>query len=685
MSASFFESINNNQTYTTKLICSLASGSRVCDILKIKPISYVKKHLVETQNHLESVLNSRSEAMFEILIKEHFSSLTPSRARPYKILAEMTALKEEVNLIFFNGKSMFIKNYFKSNTKYIIYGRLDETKYGFTISHPRIEKETKNGDLEAKYPLTGSLTQAVVKSYIKKYLSFIDQKDWLSETNLELISLKDALIQLHFPKTEEEITKAIERLAFDEILAKSLAEKYANFVVKKSTGRIIHTDKNLIKEARATLSFNLTECQENAIKDIITDQESAKVLTRMLHGDVGSGKSIVAILTSLNTVEAGFQAAIMAPTFILAKQLFFECKKICDKLKINVVFMSGKDTAKTRRQNLEQVSTGKAQIICGTHALFTEDVEFCNLGFVVIDEQHRFGTEQRMSLALKGSKDGVVPKILFMSATPIPRSLFMALYGDLNLSYLKYKPPGRKQINTVITSKTKLEELVIGLKRKIDAGAKIYWICPLIEESDVAKGTSISERHKYLCKYFKSEDIEVMHGKLKEKEKEECMQNFLSGTAKVLLATTVVEVGVNVPDATIIVIENAETFGLATLHQLRGRVGRSDLESFCILLHGKVSQETLKRLVILKNHDSGFDIAEEDMKMRGFGSIFGKMQSGFNDYTFFSTDTKPEIPMLAKKLANEIFETDPNLKENPEIKNLMKFYNYDKYIHYILH
>jgi ATP-dependent DNA helicase RecG len=380
-------------------------------------------------------------------------------------------------------------------------------------------------------------------------------------------------------------------------------------------------------------------------------------MLRLLQGDVGSGKTVIALATLLNVIADGYQGAMMAPTEILARQHAETLQPLCDAVGVSMITLTGRNKGKDRQAILNKIENGEAQIVVGTHAIFQETVHFKNLGCVVIDEQHRFGVHQRLSLSDKGT----APDVLVMTATPIPRTLTLSLFGDMDISRLDEKPPGRKPIDTVLISNDRLADIAEGLKRKIAQGERIYWVCPLVEESEKMDLANAEDRHTLLSQIY-GDRVGLVHGRMKPLDKDQVMQKFANGELDILVATTVIEVGVNVPEATVMIIEHAERFGLAQLHQLRGRVGRGSDKSSCILLYNAPLSETGKeRLKVMRDTEDGFIIAEKDLELRGAGEVLGTRQSGLPATHFISYDDHRDLMQMAHQDARLITEKDPNL------------------------
>ena len=433
---------------------------------------------------------------------------------------------------------------------------------------------------------------------------------------------------------------------------------------------------DLRNKLTTALPFDLTGAQQRTLSEIDSDMQSPHRMLRLLQGDVGSGKTVVALATMLNVIGNGYQAAMMAPTEILARQHAETLQPLCDAIGVTMITLTGRDKGKDRTAILEKIKSGSVQIIIGTHALFQDAVVFHKLGCVVIDEQHRFGVHQRLSLTDKGA----APDVLVMTATPIPRTLTLSLFGDMDVSRLDEKPPGRKPIETVLISNDRLAEIAEGLNRKIAAGERIYWVCPLVEESEKVDMANAEDRYTLLSQLYGNR-VGLVHGRMKPLDKDAVMQKFASGELDILVATTVIEVGVNVPEATVMIIEHAERFGLAQLHQLRGRVGRGSDKSSCILLYSAPLSETGKeRLKVMRDTEDGFVIAEKDLELRGAGEILGTKQSGLPATHFISYDDHRDLMQMAHQDARLIVDKDPDLtsRRGDALKMLLYLFEQDE-------
>lgn len=548
-----------------------------------------------------------------------------------------------------------------------------------------IENTNNTGKIIPIYPLTFSLTQNTLRKIIENGLQKVKEQGGLKETLPEYI-LKEYKLEetnkannsIHFPKKFEDFKKARKRLVFEELLSTQLALlqlKNNNLTDKKG---IIFNKEAKMSDVINTLPFNLTKAQLKVLQEIDENMESEKTMNRLLQGDVGSGKTIVAMISAYKAVKSGYQVAILAPTAILATQHLNNFKKILDKFDIRCELLISGITKKKKEEILQRLENGEIDIIIGTHALLEENVIFRNLGLVVTDEQHRFGVKQRTKIAEKGQN----PDVIVMSATPIPRTLALILYGDLDISVIDELPPNRKTIETFAVTKGMEERVNNFIKKQVEEGRQAYIVCPLVEESeeennDLKSVMTLYETYKK--ETFPSYKVDYIHGKMKPKEKDEIMNRFKNREIDILISTTVIEVGVDVPNASIMVIEDSERFGLAQLHQLRGRVGRGEYKSYCVLKYKGKGQNTKERMKIMCETNDGFIISQKDLELRGSGDFFGTAQHGIPDFKIANLFTDIEILKLAQVCAIELLNKDPKLekKENTLLKELInnKFTN----------
>ena len=594
----------------------------------------------------------------------------------------------EINIVFFNSRENYIKEILPINSEVIISGKVNFYKNKYQITNPDYATSINNEEKVTKImPTYASLKGISNKTINKIYENIIkeipDVPEWHRDhiiKNNKWFSFKDSLIQLHNPKKIEDLDKnslTYERISFDEIFSNLLIfaqiKKKIATIYKKP--KLFSSDQKL--KLIKNLPFTLTKDQETIIKEIDDSLKSDKKMIRLLQGDVGSGKTIISIITGLNVVAAGYQVALMCPTEILATQHLNLIRSLTKGQDINVEILSSGINKKRQIEIKKQLVEGKINFLIGTHSLFQETVSFSNLGLIIIDEQHKFGVRQRINLSDKG---GVNCDVLLMSATPIPRTLILSTYGDMDISTLKEKPFKKTTIVTNIIPEKKIPDLINLIKKKIESEQQIYWICPLIEESTKVNLTPVLERFKYITKFF-PENVAVMHGNLKNDEKNIVMKNFLEKKFSILISTTVVEVGVDNPNANTIIIENSERFGLAQLHQLRGRVGRGIENGECILVYSKsISENGKKRLKILKESNDGFYISEQDLKLRGFGDIIGYKQSGQKDFIVADPMFHSHLFELAKQETD--FYTEANLPIE-KFNVLLKFFKKDKILNII--
>ncbi len=573
----------------------------------------------------------------------------------------------------------YLKNMFKVGEKYKFFGKVNKKFNKVDMISPVFDSENslKNtGKIIPIYPTTYNLPQNTLRKIIENGLAEIDEKleDTLPEyllSKYNLCDLNTAIKQIHFPDNFENFNKARKRLVFEELLSMQLAllSLKSQYEVESEE---ISLDKNVkMSELIDKLPFRLTKAQLRVLEEIDNDLESSKPMNRLLQGDVGSGKTVVAEIAAYKAVKSGYQVAIMAPTAILATQHLESFTSLLDDTGIKCELLISGISKKKKEDILERLKNGEIDILIGTHALLEENVVFKNLGLVVTDEQHRFGVRQRSTIAKKGDN----PNVLVMTATPIPRTLALILYGDLDISIIDELPPNRKKIDTFPVTKEMDDRVNNFIKEQIDSGRQAYIVCPLVEDSEEIDARSVLElAEKYKNVVFKDYKVEYLHGKMKPKEKDEIMERFKNKEIDILISTTVIEVGVNVPNANIMVIENAERFGLAQLHQLRGRVGRGEYKSYCILKYQGNSDVIRKRMNVMKATNDGFIISEKDLELRGTGEFFGTKQHGLPEFKIANLFEDMQVLKLVQSIAIEIIGKDPKLEkeENKKLKKLVK-------------
>ena len=574
------------------------------------------------------------------------------RNLPNKIICEDETGK--IDIIYFNSREGYLRKLFPLNEWVIISGKINYFNKKYQITNPDYVTTLENQEYVIKNIPKYNLTKGINE---KKYRSISEQiindlpvvQDWLDSEFIkqnDLISWNQGIKNLHNSKnSKNNHSRSFRRLVFDELCANFLALSENRKRIKKNKIPKVFNNEysNIIIK---NLPFNLTKSQSNVLNEINIDLLSNNRMFRIIQGDVGSGKTIVALLAISNIIESGYQCVLMSPTEILSKQHYNLATKIFKKINFKIDFLTGKTDLKKRKEILKNIEIGKTDLLIGTHALFQKTINFKKLGLAIIDEQHKFGVKQRSDLAKKGGDNC---DVLLMSATPIPRTMMMSLYGDMDISKITEKPSKRKEIITLSKPEKKIDELWAFIKKQIDDDNQIFWVCPLIEESSFLDYSSAIKKFDIINKKF-PKNVGLIHGALNKDEKENVLKRFLNRNLSILVSTTVIEVGIDFPNANLIIIENANKFGLAQLHQLRGRVGRGEKQGTCILLFKEgLSKKAIKRIKILKDTDDGFLIAEEDLKLRGFGDLIGYQQSGLKSFRFADPVIHDDLFMLAEK------------------------------------
>lgn len=598
----------------------------------------------------------------------------------------------ELALTYFRVKGNWLEKSLPVDETVIVSGKVDWFNGRPSMVHPDYAVRASEAEslplVEPVYGLTASLSPRTLRKSIEAAVARVpEMPEWLDDALIErqgFTSAADSFRALHEPRDATDIdpqARARRRLAYDEFLAGQLSLALVRQRLRKVAGTPVHATGVLSRPVIQALPFSLTASQSTAIADILKDMAGTERMLRLLQGDVGSGKTMVALMAMLAAVESGGQAVLMAPTEILARQHHATLARMAAPAGITMDVLTGRTKGKERDAILERIASGETRIVIGTHALFQDAVNYHKLTLAVVDEQHRFGVHQRLRLTAKG----ISPHMLVMTATPIPRTLVLAAFGDMDVSKLTEKPAGRKPIQTVTIPTERIGDIVDRLDVALREGKKAYWICPLVEESEAVDVMSAEERYQSLAKRF-GDNVGLVHGRMNGQEKDAVMLAFKNGEIRLLVATTVVEVGVDVPDATIMVIEHAERFGLAQLHQLRGRVGRGDEASTCILLYkGPLGETGRARLSILRESEDGFLIAEEDLKLRGEGELLGTRQSGTPGFRIASLEAHGDLLEIARKDAAYVIERDPDLtsERGEALRTLLYLYRRDEAIRFL--
>ncbi len=660
------------QDFLFKKVSALKGvGSKTLKVLKKKKIENISDLLWNLPQGFTDRSNIQTLDKLEIgkittikvkVIKYNFPRI---RNLPSKVICKDD--NGQIEIVFFNSREGYIRKILQLNTFVIISGKINFYKNKYQITNPDyvvpVEREDYVNKIIPKYSLTEGLTEKTYRKLIEEVLNNIKEIDeWHNKKILQKIgnvSWCKSIFNLHENSVSDLDTKYYRRLAYDEILANLLVLSQVRKIIKKTKKDRKNFDDKFSKDLINNFEFKLTQNQTDIINEINIDLKSEHKMFRLLQGDVGSGKTIVALISAANVIRSNWQAAFMAPTEILAKQHYILAKNIFKNTDVNVYLLTSKINIKDKKKILQNLFNGKINLIIGTHSLFQKDVVFKKLGLIIIDEQHKFGVKQRIDLSKKGGDNC---DILLMSATPIPRSLMLSIYGDMDISKLIEKPLYRKDIITLSKPEEKIDEVIFFLRKQIKNGNQVFWVCPLIEESKNLDYAAAINKFKFLSKKF-SNKVGLIHGSLDKSEKDKTLKSFLNRSINIMVSTTVIEVGVDFPNANVIVIENSNKFGLSQLHQLRGRVGRGKNQGTCILLYKKnLSENAKKRIKILKSSNNGFFIAEEDMKLRGFGDVLGYQQSGSKDFKLADPVHHEDLFKIAEANIKDIEKNEENFK-----------------------
>ncbi|WP_273760116.1 ATP-dependent DNA helicase RecG [Bartonella sp. ML70XJBT.G] len=669
--APFFNSIRTLSGVTPKIYSLLAKVLNInptqheptlMDLLQLMPYSAIDRR---TRPNIAEAQEGNTVTL-EIVIDQHQPPPMGRNRLPYRVTAHDPTGK--MNLVFFHAQPAWLKRQLPEGKKVIVSGKVERFNGQLSMIHPNhiIASEQSNQIplIEPVYPSTAGLSAKTLRHIIQHALDSLPLlPEWIEENikkQQNFCSFSVALRRIHTPMDPNDLaleSAARKRLAYDELLACQLALGLVRLKTKSLSGTSRPSTGIYTKKLLQSLPFQLTNGQTKAIHEIAKDIASAEPMLRLLQGDVGAGKTVVALMAMAQIAENSGQSALMSPTEVLARQHFATIAPLAEKIGLQTVLLTGREKGKLRKNILNAIHSGQASFIIGTHALIQESVSYHNLSLAIIDEQHRFGVHQRLALTAKGHK----PDMLVMTATPIPRTLVLTAFGDMDISQLTEKPVGRQPITTATLSLKRIDELIERITVALEKGEKLYWICPLVEESTALELTSIESRFAILQERFGTR-VGMIHGKMSTDEKEAAMTSFKYGNINILVATTVIEVGVDIPDASIIVIEHAEHFGLSQLHQLRGRVGRGEKKSSCILLYkDPLTKTAATRLNIIRSTEDGFKIAEEDWRLRGEGELLGTRQSGMPEFHIANLAVHSNLLLLARRDARLFLQRDPHL------------------------
>ncbi|WP_375653906.1 ATP-dependent DNA helicase RecG [Bartonella sp. OD88NMGDW] len=650
------------------------------DLLQLMPHSVIDRRMRPSI----ACVKEGDTVTLEIIIDQHQPPPRGHNKIPYRVIAHDQTGK--INLVFFHAQPLWLKKQLPEGKKVTVSGKVEWFNGQFSMAHPDYIAPSEQSNqiplIEPVYPSTAGLAAKTLRRTIQNALDFIPLlPEWIDENvkkQQNFSSFSVALRRIHAPINPNDLSlesTARKRLAYDELLACQLALGLVRLKTKSLVGTSRPATGIYTKKLLNVLPFQLTTEQKKAVEDIANDLASPEPMLRLLQGDVGAGKTVVALMAMAQIAENSGQSALMAPTEVLARQHFATIAPLAEKIGLQTTLLTGREKGKLRTNILNDILSGQVSIIIGTHALIQNSITYNNLALTIIDEQHRFGVHQRIALTEKGNK----PDMLVMTATPIPRTLVLTAFGDMDVSKITEKPMGRQPITTAMLSLKRLHELIERIAIALEKGEKLYWICPLVEESTALDLTSIENRFAFLHERFGAH-VGMIHGKMSTAEKEAAMASFKCGNTRILVATTVIEVGVDIPDASIIIIEHAEHFGLSQLHQLRGRVGRGDKKSSCILLYkDPLTKTAATRLNIIRNTEDGFEIAEEDWRLRGEGELLGTKQSGVPEFHIANLAVHSDLLSMARKDARLFLQRDPHLssQQGQALRLLLYLFGHD--------
>ncbi|GGA11497.1 ATP-dependent DNA helicase RecG [Neptunicoccus cionae] len=660
------------------------------DINRPRDLLFLLPHSLINRQIRASILEVEAPAVVTVEIVVGIHTPNAIKGRPYRVTVQDS--QTSFQLVFFHARSDWLREQLPSGQKRVVSGKIEMFDSVAQMVHPDyILPPDAAGTIPANeplYPLTAGVSQKQVFRAARSALRLLpDMEEWITPsviTKFGWPSWKAAVETAHAPTSQADVqitSPSRARLAYDEFFAHQITLALARNSQRRSSGLATKGTGALRNKVLKSLPYAPTNAQLRAFSEITEDMASKRKMNRLLQGDVGSGKTLVALIALLAAVESGGQGVLMAPTEILARQHVEGLQPLASEAGVVLELLTGRDSGAERRKKLEALAKGNIQILVGTHAVFQKDVQFQDLRLAVIDEQHRFGVRQRLDLGAKGA----AVDVLVMTATPIPRSLELANYGDMDVSVLDEKPAGRKPIDTVLVSNKRLEEVVTHLRNAISEGRQAYWVCPLVGESETKDWAATEERYRLLRLALGEENVGMVHGQMPAADKDAAMADFVTGRSKVLVATTVIEVGVNVPTASIMVIEQAESFGLAQLHQLRGRVGRGSEASTCLLMYGTLGKTAERRLKTMRDTNDGFRIADEDLKIRGAGDVLGVAQSGLPRFRIANLERQSELMKTAQDDARLLLGEDPDLtsKRGQAARVLLYLMEQEKSFRYI--